>query len=56
MPAQVALAAAFLLSDDASAITGVNLPVDHGWLVANSWAMFGGVRPAISPTSPMSQG
>ena len=56
MPAQVALAAAFLLSDDASAITGVNLPVDHGWLVANSWAMFGGVRSAISPASPMSQG
>jgi NAD(P)-dependent dehydrogenase (short-subunit alcohol dehydrogenase family) len=44
MPNQVALAAAFLLSDDAGAITGVNLPVDHGWLVANSWASFGGVR------------
>ncbi len=44
MPREVALAAAFLLSDDASAITGVNLPVDHGWLVANSWASFGGVR------------
>lgn len=45
MPREVALAAIFLLSDDASAITGVNLPVDHGWLVANSWASFGGVRP-----------
>lgn len=45
MPHQVAQAAAFLLSDDASAITGVNLPVDHGWLVANSWVPFGGVRP-----------
>lgn len=44
MPSQVAQAAAFLLSDDASAITGVNLPVDHGWLVANSWTSFGGVR------------
>ncbi len=44
MPREVALAACFLLSDDASAITGVNLPVDHGWLVANSWATFGGVR------------
>ena len=53
MPMQVAMAAAFLLSDDASAITGVNLPVDHGWLVANSWAMFGGVRPAnrAAPTN-----
>ena len=56
MPAQVALAAAFLLSDDASAITGVNLPVDHGWLVANSWAMFGGVRGAVRPDSARSQG
>lgn len=44
MPYEVALAAAFLLSDEASAITGVNLPVDHGWLVANSWASFGGLR------------
>ena len=45
-PIDVARAAAFLLSDDASAITGVNLPVDHGWLVAGSWASFGGVRAA----------
>jgi NAD(P)-dependent dehydrogenase (short-subunit alcohol dehydrogenase family) len=45
-PLQVAQAAAFLLSDEAGAITGVNLPVDHGWLVANSWASFGGVRAA----------
>ena len=44
MPREVASAAAFLLSDDASAITGVNLPVDHGWLVASSWSSFGGVR------------
>ena len=50
MPREVALAAAFLLSDDASAITGVNLPVDHGWLVANSWASFGGVRERSRPT------
>lgn len=42
---EVAQAAAFLLSDEASAITGVNLPVDHGWLVATSWATFGGLRP-----------
>ena len=45
-PLEVAKAAAFLLSDEASAITGVNLPVDHGWLVASSWASFGGVREA----------
>ncbi len=50
MPREVAMAAAFLLSDEASAITGVNLPVDHGWLVASPWASFGGVRPRL-PTS-----
>ena len=44
MPEEVALAAGFLLSDEASAITGINLPVDHGWLVANSWTTFGGLR------------
>lgn len=43
-PAEVAAAALFLLSDEASAITGVNLPVDHGWLVATSWPTFGGLR------------
>ncbi len=47
LPEEVAKVAAFLLSDDASAITGVNLPVDHGWLVANSWASFGGLRDAV---------
>lgn len=45
-PNEIAMAAAFLLSDDARAITGVNLPVDHGWLVATSWATFGGIRAA----------
>ena len=28
----------------ASAISSVNLPFDHGWLAANSWASFGGLR------------
>lgn len=41
----VASAISFLLSDDASSITGVNLPVDAGWLVASSWSMFGGLPP-----------
>ncbi|NBQ68017.1 MAG: SDR family oxidoreductase [Nitrosomonadaceae bacterium] len=48
LPREVAQAAAFLLSDEAGAITGVNLPVDHGWLVATSWQTFGGLRTAVS--------
>ncbi len=41
---EIARAVAFLASDDAAAITGVNLPVDCGWLVAPSWATYGGLR------------
>ena len=35
---------AFLASDRASAITGVTLPVDAGYLVATPWSAYGGVR------------
>ncbi|MFD4838513.1 SDR family NAD(P)-dependent oxidoreductase [Achromobacter sp. NPDC058515] len=45
-PEAIAHAIAFLLSDEASVITGVNLPVDAGWLLSGSWNTFGGVRPA----------
>ena len=45
---EVARAVAFLLSDEASAITGANLPVDAGWLVAPSWNTYGGVPPRRS--------
>jgi len=45
-PEDIARAVVFLASDDASAITGVNLPVDCGWLVAPSWHTYGGVRSA----------
>lgn len=44
MPVEIAKAVAFLLSDEASAITGINLPVENGWLVAGSWQTYGGVR------------
>lgn len=45
-PSEVAAAVAFLLGDEASAITGVNLPVDAGWLAATSWHTYEGVPPA----------
>ena len=45
-PDEVARAVAFLVSEDAGAITGVNLPVDAGWLVATSWHTYNGLRPA----------
>lgn len=41
---EIAAAVAFLASDLASAITGVNLPVDAGYLVATPWASYGGLR------------
>ena len=45
-PEEVAAAAVFLASQEASAITGVNLPVDAGWLTVGGWHSYGGVRPA----------
>jgi NAD(P)-dependent dehydrogenase (short-subunit alcohol dehydrogenase family) len=41
---EIAKAAVFLSSDGASAITGVNLPVDAGFLVTTPWAAYGGLR------------
>jgi NAD(P)-dependent dehydrogenase (short-subunit alcohol dehydrogenase family) len=45
-PEDIARAVAFLAGPDAAAITGVNLPVDCGWLVAGSWNTYGGLRQA----------
>ena len=43
-PREIASAVAFLASTAASAITGVNLPVDAGYLVAAPWSAYGGLR------------
>jgi NAD(P)-dependent dehydrogenase (short-subunit alcohol dehydrogenase family) len=43
-PEEIARAVAFLAGPEAAAITGVNLPVDCGWLVAGSWHTYGGLR------------
>lgn len=45
-PAEIGAAVAFLLSDDASAITGIDLPVDAGWLAAAHLGIYGGPRAA----------
>ena len=41
---EIATAVAFLASEEAAAITGVNLPVDCGWLVSDGWHFYGGLR------------
>lgn len=43
-PEEVAKAILFLVSDMASAITGIILPVDAGYLVSGGWAAYGGLR------------
>ncbi|WP_246746710.1 SDR family NAD(P)-dependent oxidoreductase [Agrobacterium burrii] len=43
-PNEIGAAAAFLLSDDASAVTGLSMAVDAGFYGAGSWAPYGGVR------------
>lgn len=43
-PEEIARAVAFLVSDEASAITGIALPVDAGYFCAGSWHPYGGVR------------
>jgi NAD(P)-dependent dehydrogenase (short-subunit alcohol dehydrogenase family) len=42
-PLEVAKAVAFLASENASGITGVNLPVDCGWLAGSTWVAYGGL-------------
>ncbi|GEO16696.1 SDR family NAD(P)-dependent oxidoreductase [Microvirga aerophila] len=42
-PEEIAEAAAFLVSDSSRGITGIDIPVDAGWLCGINWLSFGGV-------------
>lgn len=42
-PDEIGEAVAFLLSPAASAITGIDLPVDCGWLAGSTWNTYGGL-------------
>ena len=46
MPEEIAEGVFFLASDAASAITGITLPIDCGWLAGEAWAPYGGLRHA----------
>ncbi len=46
-PQEVAAAILWLLSEEASGITGVNLPVDAGYLAGVPWQAYGGLHARI---------
>src|SRR5437762_4532202 len=48
-PVEVAHAIAWLLSPMSSAVTGINLPVDAGYLAGSTWGAYGGL-----PEAPVS--
>lgn len=50
-PIEVAEGVEFLASDRASAITGIDLPIDAGWIVASTWEFYGGVPGAEGKTA-----
>ncbi len=43
-PCEVGRAIAFLIGPQSSGITGINLPVDGGWLCGSPWEAYGGLR------------
>jgi NAD(P)-dependent dehydrogenase (short-subunit alcohol dehydrogenase family) len=48
-PDEIGRTVAFLLSDDAAAITGIDLPVDAGWICGSHLSTYDGVRPKRVP-------
>ncbi|WP_454620181.1 SDR family NAD(P)-dependent oxidoreductase [Bradyrhizobium cenepequi] len=42
-PFEVAQAIAWLLSPESSGVTGINLPVDAGFIAGSTWAAYGGL-------------
>ncbi len=47
-PTEVAQAIAWLLSPASSGVTGINLPVDAGFIAGSTWDAYGGLREAPS--------
>ena len=45
-PIEVAHAIAWLLSPSSSGVTGINLPVDAGFIAGSTWDAYGGLREA----------
>lgn len=45
-PAEVAHAIAWLLGPTSSGVTGINLPVDAGFIAGSTWDAYGGLREA----------
>ena len=45
-PTEVAQAIAWLLSPASSGVTGINLPVDAGFIAGSTWAAYGGLPEA----------
>jgi len=43
---EVAQAIAWLLSPQSSGVTGINLPVDAGYIAGTTWAAYGGLPEA----------